>query len=312
MTASDAMTPDAYYALATSRNLGIVSREEQATLRRSRVAIVGMGGAGGIYLTTLTRMGIGRFSIADFDTFSVGNMNRQAGAMSSTVGRPKTEVMAEIARDIHPGADIREFPGGVGPHNIEDFLEGADAVLDAIDVFAQPARLLMYRTARRMGIPVLFGAPLGLSGTLGVFTPDGMTYEDYFDLRDDMSPYETMMRFIVGLAPKGRHWTYMDSTHVDPHAQTGPSSAAAISLIAGMVATETLVALLKRRPLRAAPAFCQFDPYLGTFVHGRLRWGNRGPLQRLKLHLVDRKFAGMRAEFDKAGFQALPDADPAP
>lgn len=46
------MTPDEYYALATSRNLGIVSREEQDTLRRSRVAIVGMGGAGGIYLTT--------------------------------------------------------------------------------------------------------------------------------------------------------------------------------------------------------------------------------------------------------------------
>ena len=309
---ASAMTADDYYALATSRNLGIVSREEQDTLRRSRVAIVGMGGAGGIYLTTLTRMGVGGFSIADFDTFSVGNMNRQAGAMSSTVDRPKTEVMAEIARDIHPSVDIREFPEGVGPHNIEAFLEGADAVLDAIDVFAQPARLLMYRTARRMGIPVLFGAPLGFSGTLGAFVPDGMTYEDYFDLRDDMTPFEIMMRFVVGLAPKGRHWTYMDTGRVDPHAQTGPSSAAAISLIAGMVACETLVALLKRRPLRAAPEFCQFDPYLGEFKRGRLRWGNRGPLQRLKLHVLGRKFAALRAEFDKAGFQTMPGTEQAP
>lgn len=306
------MDPDDYYALATKRNLGIVSREEQDRLRRSRVAIVGMGGAGGIYLTTLARMGVGRFSIADFDTFGVVNTNRQAGAMSSTVGRPKAQVMAEIARDIQPGVDIREFGEGVGPHNIEDFLDGADAVLDAIDVFAQPARLLMYRTARAMGIPVLFGAPLGLSGTMGVFTADGMTYEDYFDLHDDMAPFDIMMRFLVGLAPKGRHWTYMDAAHVVPEEQAGPSSAAAISLIAGMVCTETLVALLGRRPLRAAPAFCQFDAYLGEFRRGRLRWGNRGPLQRLKLRMAEKKFGHLAETFNRAGFQALPGMDATP
>ena len=97
------MTPDKYYRDATKRNIGIVSRAEQDVLRGARVGIVGMGGAGGIYLTTLVRMGIGRFHISDFDTFSVVNINRQAGAMSSTIGRPKAEVMAEIARDIHPG-----------------------------------------------------------------------------------------------------------------------------------------------------------------------------------------------------------------
>lgn len=96
------MTPDEYYRDATKRNIGIVSRAEQDVLRGARVGIVGMGGAGGIYLTTLVRMGIGRFHISDFDTFSVVNINRQAGAMSSTIGRPKAEVMAEIARDIHP------------------------------------------------------------------------------------------------------------------------------------------------------------------------------------------------------------------
>lgn len=303
------MTPDEYYWTATKRNLGIVTRDEQQRLRDSRVAIVGMGGAGGIYLTTLTRMGIGHFNVADFDTFSVANINRQAGAMRSTIDRPKTEVMAEIARDIHPSAEVRRFDGGIGEHNIEEFLRDVDAVLDAIDVFAQPARLLMYRTARRMGIPVLFGAPLGLSGTLGVFAPDGMTYEDYFDLRDDMSPFEIMMRFIVGLAPKGRHWTYMDPGQVDPKEHTGPSSAAAISLIAGMVCSETLVALLDRRPLRAAPEFLQFDAYLGTLRRGRLRWGNRGPLQRLKLRYVAKKFAARASEFDRIGFQTMPTAN---
>ena len=301
------LNPDEYYQSATQRNIGIVSRDEQDKLRQSRVAIVGMGGGGGIYLTTLVRMGIGHFHIADFDTFSVANVNRQAGAMSSTVDRPKVQVMAEIARDIHPGVQVQTFDAGLSAHNVEEFLRGVDLVVDAIDVFAQPARLLLYQSARRLGLPVLFGAPLGLSATLGGFAPDGMRFEDYFDIREGMKPFDIMMRFVVGIAPKGRHWTYMDSSHVAPEDQTGPSSAAALSLVAGLVCTEALVALLKRRPLTVAPEFLQFDPYLGRFWRGRLRWGNRGPLQRLKLWFAGKKFAALAEDFNQAGFQRIPE-----
>ena len=300
------MTPDEYYLTATQRNIGIVSLEEQQQLRRSRVAIVGMGGGGGIYLTTLTRMGIGHFHIADFDTFSVSNLNRQAGAMASTIDKPKTQVMAAMARDIHPGVDITEFDQGIGPANIEEFLRDVDLVLDAVDVFAQPARLLMYQTARRLGIPVLFGAPLGLSGAVGAFTPEGMSFEDYFDIRPGMAPFDIMVHFLVGLTPKGRQFGYMDTSKIAPEDQTGPSSAAAIALIAGMVGVEALVSLLKRRPLLAAPHFCQYDPYLGRYWTGQLRWGNRGPLQRLKLWLAKRKLSPRRDDFNRIGFQRMP------
>lgn len=301
------LTPDEYYRTATKRNIGIVSYTEQERLRNARVAIVGMGGAGGIYLTTLVRMGVGHFNVADFDTFSVANVNRQAGAMLSTIDRPKTQVMAEIAQDIHPGVRIRQFGSGVGPHNIEEFLRDADLVVDAIDVFAQPARLLLYQTARRMGKLVLFGAPLGFSGTVSGFAPHGMRYEDYFDLRKGMKPFDVMMRFAVGIAPMGKHWTYVDTSHVEPAEQAGPSSAAAISLLAGMVCTEVLVALLNRRPPRVAPQYAQFDAYLGEYHHGCLRWGNRGLLQRFKIWFVGRKFAALKADFNKAGFQSLPE-----
>jgi len=300
------MNHDEYYNLATKRNLGIVSPEEQQKLRDSRVAIVGMGGGGGIYLTTLTRMGIGHFNVADFDEFSVVNINRQAGAMQSTIGRPKTEVMAEIAADIHPGVEIKRFNHGINEKNIEEFLQDVDIVLDAVDVFAQPARLVLYRTARKLGIPVLFAAPLGFSGTLGVFMPDGMTFEDYFDIHDHMSPFEIMIAFIVGLAPAGTHMSYMDLTRVEPSEQAGPSSAAAISLIAGIISTEALVVLLNRRPPAAAPAYSQFDPYKGVYKRGKLRWGNRGPIQRLKRWLVARKFKSMMHKFNDAGFEPLP------
>ena len=77
------------YADAFSRNIGWVTKEEQGTLRKKRVAIAGMGGVGGIHLLTLARLGIGSFYIADFDEFEVHNFNRQVGATMSSIGRPK-------------------------------------------------------------------------------------------------------------------------------------------------------------------------------------------------------------------------------
>lgn len=302
------MHTDEYYNLATKRNIGIVSQREQERLRLSRIAIIGMGGGGGIYLTTLTRMGIGNFSIADYDTFSTVNVNRQAGAMHSTLGRPKVEVMAGIARDIHPGVEIRRFDHGIGPHNVEEFVADADIVLDALDVFAMPARQLIYSTARTYGKPVIFSAPLGFSVTLAVFMPNGMTFEEYFDLREGMGTFEAMVSFIVGLGPAGLHLKYMDLGRVEPAEQAGPSSAAAVSLMAGVVGVEIAALLLERRAPFAIPRYMQFDPYLGVLKRGRLPFGNRGPMQRVKRWLVEHKFAALRRKFEDAGFEPLPEA----
>jgi tRNA A37 threonylcarbamoyladenosine dehydratase len=74
----DAATPPVWdYHEAFSRNIGLFTVEEQEKLRRSRVAIAGMGGVGGVHLVTLARTGIGNFTIADPDRFELANMNRQ-------------------------------------------------------------------------------------------------------------------------------------------------------------------------------------------------------------------------------------------
>ncbi len=65
---------------AYSRNLGILSPAEQEKILNSRIAIPGLGGVGGQHLITLARTGIGKFTLADFDTFEVKNINRQYGA----------------------------------------------------------------------------------------------------------------------------------------------------------------------------------------------------------------------------------------
>ncbi len=77
------------YADAFSRNIGWLTRSEQASLVNKSVAIAGMGGVGGNHLLTLARLGVGRFHIADFDTFEIHNFNRQVGATVSHLGRSK-------------------------------------------------------------------------------------------------------------------------------------------------------------------------------------------------------------------------------
>ncbi|MCE0493281.1 ThiF family adenylyltransferase [Vibrio salinus] len=288
------MDTQEYYRLAVTRNIGLISEEEQNILKDARVAVAGCGGLGGRELIDLVRMGIGSFNIADFDEFSIKNINRQVGAMSSTVDRPKVEVMAGMAKDIHPGVDITQFPKGIQPDNVEDFVRNADVIVDAIDFFSMPARLLLYRSARKHGKPVVFSAPLGFSGTLNVFMPDGMKFEDYFDITDDMALFDQLIAFAVGIAPRGTHWGYMDTSKVDSSDHAGPSLSCACDIATGLLTSEVLIILLNKRPPMAAPHYMQFDAYRCLYRKGRLLWGNKGPLQRIKRMLAARKFADQR------------------
>ena len=64
-------TSDFDYTRAFSRNIGLLSPAEQVRLREATVGIPGLGGVGGRHLLTLTRLGVGRFAIADHDAFEL-------------------------------------------------------------------------------------------------------------------------------------------------------------------------------------------------------------------------------------------------
>ncbi|MGP8320588.1 MAG: ThiF family adenylyltransferase, partial [Methanosarcinaceae archaeon] len=86
-------TREEYMAEAFSRNIGILTQTEQDKLADAKVAIPGMGGVGGVHLITMTRSGVGKFHIADLDTYEPVNINRQFGARVPDFGRSKIEVM---------------------------------------------------------------------------------------------------------------------------------------------------------------------------------------------------------------------------
>jgi molybdopterin/thiamine biosynthesis adenylyltransferase len=280
------------YGAAFSRNLGLVQPDEQRKLQSSTVAIAGLGGVGGVHLTTLARMGIGHFRLADFDCFEIENMNRQVGACVSTLGRRKTDVMAEILSDINPDADVTLYSDGVQPANVGAFLDGADVAVDALDYFAVDARTIFYRAAYARGVPVVAAGPIGCSVALLVFLPGGMQWHEYFAMDLAKTDVDRHVLFLIGTAPKGTQMSYLDRRYVDLAAQRGPSLALAVQLCAGVVAAEAMKLLLGRGRVLAAPFYQQLDPYTQQYVIGKLRWGNRGLVQRWKYRRIRKMLQG--------------------
>lgn len=285
------------YATAFARTVGWVTREELQRLRGSRVAIAGLGGVGGSHLLTLARLGIGHFRISDFDRFELHNMNRQAGAACSRVGRAKVEVLAEMAQDINPELEVRSFPEGVGPENLDAFLEGVEVYVDGLDFFAFQARREVFKACRRKGIPAVTVAPLGMGAALLNFAPKGMSFDRYFDLRDGLSDEELSVRFMMGLAPAMLHMSYLaDPDAVDLAAQRGPSTPMACELCAGVMGTEVLKILLQRGRVTWAPRGVHFDAYRQRLARTWRPGGNRNPLQRLLIFVARQRLARLRRQ----------------
>jgi molybdopterin/thiamine biosynthesis adenylyltransferase len=270
------------YREAFSRNLGLIGSAEQERLRHCRVAVAGLGGVGGIDLVALARLGIGRFTIADPDAFDVSNTNRQYGAMRSTQGLNKADVMRAIVHDINPEADVRVFHEPLGPANVDAFLHDANVLVDGIDAFEIDLRRLLFRNARERGIHALGAGPVGFSTVWVIFGPRGMTFDRYFDLSDAMDPVEKFVAYVMGMAPSSLQRRYMDLAHLDFARHTGPSVGLACHLASGVVAAEVAKILLDRGRLHLAPVYHQFDAYLGRYVRRRLIGGNRHPRQRIK------------------------------
>ena len=274
------------YSLAFSRNIGWVTASEQAKLKSSRVAIAGLGGVGGAYLLTLTRLGITNFNIADFDDFDVHNLNRQAGAFMPVMGRPKIGTIAQMARDINPEIDLGLYPQGVTPDNVDEFLRDVDVYVDGLDFFALPARRMVFAKCREKGIPALTAAPLGMGAAFLYFSPASMSFEDYFKV-EGHDEQEQYARFIAGLSPAMLNRDYLVAPEaVNFQEKRGPSTIMACDLCAGVMGTSVLKLLLGRGSIKAAPWGMHFDAY-----HQRLKFtwrpfGNSNPLQWLLLKFI--------------------------
>ncbi len=276
------------YNEAFACNVGLIKKEELARLRQCRVGIAGMGAVGGEYLLSLARTGLGAFTIADFDKFELKNFNRQCGSMTSTLDQSKAHVMAAMARDINPELRMKVMEDAISEETVDDFLEDLDVVVDGMDIFEPDAHRLLITRALERKLAVLAALPSGFGAGMVVFTPGGMSFDNYFDFRDSLSEQEKVLHLLLGFAPAGYHMKYLDLSSVDLENRKGPSSIAGVKLCASLVTAHTLLAILSPKKLRSAPWYVHMDARLCRTKCCKLFMGNRNPVQRLKKHVAMR------------------------
>ncbi|MCB0420577.1 MAG: ThiF family adenylyltransferase [Bdellovibrionales bacterium] len=184
---------------------GSFSAQDLNRLHRLRVGIVGLGAIGGAISKLASMLEIGHYKLADLDSYEIHNRSRQIFAKEATYGHSKVIVVADEIRQVHPKADLILFEQGVSAKNIDRFLDDIDIVIDGIDIFQMNVRRMVFNRAKERNIPVVTVAPLGRTIASALFSPEGMSFDQYFRVNDQTPESELMIRFLVGLAPKLMH-----------------------------------------------------------------------------------------------------------
>ncbi len=158
-----------------SRTGRLVGLEGLKRLSLSKVIIFGVGGVGGFCAEALARTGVGKITLVDGDVVSRSNINRQIIALQSTVGRYKTEVMAERIADINPECEVTCVNGFLTRENIGEFgLKEYDYVADCIDTVS--AKIALAEYCFKEGIPLV--SAMGAGNKL---TAIGFEIKDVFE-----------------------------------------------------------------------------------------------------------------------------------
>ncbi len=132
----------------------ILGDEAMGRLRRSHVAVFGLGGVGSYAADALARAGVGELTLLDQDTVSVSNINRQLYALHSTVGQAKAEVAARRCLDINPELTVHPLCMTYdAAHRDVFFSVRYDYIVDAIDLVSCKLDLIEQALAR--DIPII-------------------------------------------------------------------------------------------------------------------------------------------------------------
>lgn len=169
------------YEEIVQRNWGVYSKDEQTRLKKGSAAVVGIGCDGGIVAAVLARMGVGRITLIDFDTYERSNQNRQPLAFESTRGKPKVLAAAEILLDANPAIEVVPVAMKLGPENARVLLQGHDVIVQCMDQMAY--RIVAHWAAKELETPIvtMTGQP-PYRAFVSTCLPDGPLYEELFGL----------------------------------------------------------------------------------------------------------------------------------
>lgn len=135
------------------RNEMMLGRAAVERLAAAHVCVVGLGGVGSYAVEALARSGVGQLTLIDQDDYSESNINRQLGALTSTIGVPKAQALAQRVADINPLCAVHPIVGRYTPQEGGRFFGDYDYLVDAIDLVSCKVDLIL--RAGEKGIPII-------------------------------------------------------------------------------------------------------------------------------------------------------------
>lgn len=217
----------------------LLGTEAVEKLKKSRVAVFGIGGVGGYALEALVRAGIGEIDVIDSDEVAASNINRQILATTKTVGLKKVDVAEVRAKEINPDVKINKYPIFYLPDTAHLFdFTNYDYVIDAIDTVSSKMELV--KRANEVGTPIICSM-----GTGNKLDPAAFEVADIY--KTSVCPLAKVMR---GLCKKAgiKHLkvVYSKELPTTPHE---------------ICSTEQ-----KGNTGRTSPASCSFVPPVAGFI----------------------------------------------
>jgi len=136
------------------RTEALIGTDALEKLKKSHIAVFGIGGVGGYVVESLARCGIGELTLIDNDTVKESNINRQVIALNSTLGELKTEAFRQRINDINPDIRVNICNAFYLPEtkNEIDF-SSFDYVVDAIDTVS--GKITIIEKCNEENIPVI-------------------------------------------------------------------------------------------------------------------------------------------------------------
>lgn len=137
-----------------SRTELLIGEDKLRILKKSKVAVFGLGGVGGYAVEALARSGVGNLCLIDADNVAPSNVNRQIIATLSTLGQSKVSVAEKRVKEINPQINVKTYSVFYLPENADliDLTE-YDYVIDAIDTITAKKELI--KRAKALGVPII-------------------------------------------------------------------------------------------------------------------------------------------------------------
>jgi len=146
-----------------------IGEKGQERLKKSRVAIAGVGGIGSPVALYLTAAGIGKIRMIDHDRVTLSNLNRQILHWEEDIGKKKVDSARTKLRNLNRAVEIETIAETITEENVFRLVEGCDAIVDAMDNL--PTRYILNRCAIKKHIPFFHGAVHGFEGRVMTVLP---------------------------------------------------------------------------------------------------------------------------------------------